>query len=156
METITRQQALAPAAVFRGQHHGVGYEDADHATKIATVRRPLDITSSYGAGPTKENGRPLFGLGALTLRYVQNRRSSTSTDADGSTPRPSPCGGAGWILSAILNKKITNTTLVTIITLLLLFIKTIKIQSLNNRRFECRLIDQARNIRKLLNRQCNH
>lgn len=28
----------------------------------------LDITSSYGTGPMDENGRPLFGLGALRRR----------------------------------------------------------------------------------------
>ena len=32
----------------------------------------LDITSSYGTGPLDENGRPLFGLGALRRRPKLN------------------------------------------------------------------------------------
>ena len=32
------------------------------------MARTLDITSSYGTGPMDENGRPLFGLGALRRR----------------------------------------------------------------------------------------
>ena len=40
----------------------------------------LDITSSYGTGPTDEHGRPLFGLGALRRRPKQTSiTDSTST-----------------------------------------------------------------------------
>ena len=48
----------------------------------------LDITSSYGTGPMDENGRPLFGLGALRRRPKQ----TSITDADGSIPTPIAIG----------------------------------------------------------------
>lgn len=46
----------------------------------------LDITSSYGTGPMDENGRPLFGLGALRRRPKQ----TSVSDVDGSATTPTP------------------------------------------------------------------
>lgn len=40
----------------------------------------LDITSSYGTGPMDENGRPLFGLGALRRRQQQPKPTNLSDD----------------------------------------------------------------------------
>ena len=46
----------------------------------------LDITSSYGTGPMDDDGRPLFGLGALRRRRKQD--AGDDVDAEAETPQP--------------------------------------------------------------------
>lgn len=52
--------------------------------KQPDVEHTLDITSSYGAGPMDENGRPLFGLGALRRRPKQQTSQETSGNCSNS------------------------------------------------------------------------
>uniref|UniRef100_A0A0N8DXB2 Smoothelin domain-containing protein n=1 Tax=Daphnia magna TaxID=35525 RepID=A0A0N8DXB2_9CRUS len=47
----------------------------------------LDITSSYGTGPMDENGRPLFGLGALRRRPTKPL-NITGADEGQQSPQP--------------------------------------------------------------------
>ncbi|XP_069694945.1 mucin-17-like isoform X3 [Periplaneta americana] len=52
---------------------------------------PTDsVTSSYGVGPTDENGRPLFGLSALRRRQSTNNNIQIPQDTVDTTPTSEP------------------------------------------------------------------
>lgn len=75
-----------------------------HLPEPESNPKTLDITSSYGTGPMDENGRPLFGLGAL------RRRPTKPLNLPGA-PEEGDLNVSFKIITSILDTTLQNITM---------------------------------------------